>query len=93
MESQYKFLDDLQATKNLGREIGLKWLAKSKQSKYNTQSDENNPIVLLKGDLGAGKTSLTKGIAESLGINEPITSPTFALAHHYDGHIAGLRTF
>ena len=40
-------------------------------------------ILLLDGPLGAGKTSLVKGIAKGLGINEPITSPTFALAHHY----------
>ncbi len=43
----------------------------------------NLNILLLEGPLGAGKTSLVKGIAFSLGITEPITSPTFALAHHY----------
>ncbi|WP_320666793.1 tRNA (adenosine(37)-N6)-threonylcarbamoyltransferase complex ATPase subunit type 1 TsaE [Prochlorococcus sp. MIT 1307] len=40
-------------------------------------------ILLLEGPLGAGKTSLVKGIASGLGINEPITSPTFPLAQHY----------
>ena len=40
-------------------------------------------LLLLQGDLGAGKTSLVKGIAKGLGIKEPITSPTFALAQHY----------
>ncbi len=40
-------------------------------------------LLLLQGPLGAGKTSLVKGIALSLGINEPITSPTFPLAQHY----------
>ncbi len=34
-------------------------------------------VLLLSGDLGAGKTALVKGIAEGLGIAEPITSPTF----------------
>ncbi len=34
-------------------------------------------IVLLSGDLGAGKTQLTKGVAEVLGVDEVITSPTF----------------
>ena len=44
-------------------------------------------ILLLKGPLGAGKTSLVQGIALALGISEPITSPTFALAQHYtDGN-------
>ena len=40
-------------------------------------------ILFLEGPLGAGKTSLVKGIGKGLGIIEPITSPTFALAHHY----------
>ena len=40
-------------------------------------------ILLLHGPLGAGKTSLVQGLAEGLGISEPITSPTFALAQHY----------
>jgi tRNA threonylcarbamoyladenosine biosynthesis protein TsaE len=42
-------------------------------------------VLLLEGDLGAGKTCLVQGLAEGLGIEEPITSPTFALAQHYDG--------
>ena len=37
----------------------------------------------MKDPLGVGKTSLVKGLAISLGINEPVTSPTFALAQHY----------
>ena len=40
-------------------------------------------ILLLNGPLGAGKTTLVKGIAKSLGIEEPITSPTFPLSQHY----------
>tara|TARA_Y100001968_G_scaffold83660_1_gene74762 strand:- start:5734 stop:6237 length:504 start_codon:yes stop_codon:yes gene_type:complete len=40
-------------------------------------------ILLLNGPLGAGKTTLVKGIALSLGIKEPITSPTFPLSQHY----------
>ena len=43
----------------------------------------NGAILLLSGPLGAGKTSLVQGLAEGLGISEPITSPTFALAQHY----------
>lgn len=40
-------------------------------------------VLLLSGDLGAGKTALVKGIAKGLGVSEPITSPTFniLLAH------------
>ena len=44
-------------------------------------------ILLLKGELGAGKTSLVQGLALACGITEAITSPTFALAQHYpDGN-------
>ena len=41
-------------------------------------------IVLLQGPIGAGKTSFVQGIAEGLCIKEDITSPTFALSHHYN---------
>ena len=40
-------------------------------------------ILLLKGPIGAGKTSFVQGIANGLLINESITSPTFALSQHY----------
>ena len=40
-------------------------------------------ILLLHGPLGAGKTTLVKGIGKSLKIKEPITSPTFPLSQHY----------
>jgi tRNA threonylcarbamoyladenosine biosynthesis protein TsaE len=44
-------------------------------------------IVLLRGDLGAGKTTLVKGIAEGFGAAraEDVTSPTFSLVHEYRG--------
>ena len=41
-------------------------------------------ILLLFGDLGAGKTSLVKGIAKGLGIKNEITSPTFTLMNIYE---------
>ena len=49
-------------------------------------SQELNPqsIILLEGPIGAGKTSFVQGIADGLSISEEITSPTFALSHHYN---------
>lgn len=44
-------------------------------------------VILYKGDLGAGKTTFTKGIAKALGISETVTSPTFALLNEYYGNI------
>lgn len=40
-------------------------------------------VVALVGDLGAGKTCLTRGMARGLGISEPVTSPTFILVAEY----------
>jgi tRNA threonylcarbamoyladenosine biosynthesis protein TsaE len=44
-------------------------------------------LVVLRGDLGAGKTTLVKGVAAALGAAEPsdVTSPTFTLVHEYVG--------
>ena len=41
-------------------------------------------VVALIGDLGAGKTCLTRGIARGLGIQDPVTSPTFILVAEYN---------
>lgn len=41
-------------------------------------------VVCLNGDLGAGKTSMTKSIAEAMGIDEDITSPTFTIVNEYN---------
>tara|TARA_Y100000589_G_scaffold156703_1_gene149273 strand:+ start:333 stop:767 length:435 start_codon:yes stop_codon:yes gene_type:complete len=41
-------------------------------------------IVILKGNIGAGKTTFVQGIGQGLCIKESITSPTFALSHHYE---------
>jgi tRNA threonylcarbamoyladenosine biosynthesis protein TsaE len=42
-------------------------------------------VVLLAGDLGAGKTVFTSGIAEGLGVADPVVSPSFILARRYEG--------
>jgi tRNA threonylcarbamoyladenosine biosynthesis protein TsaE len=48
-------------------------------------------LLLLRGDLGTGKTTLVKGIAQAIDAAEPdeVTSPTFTLLHEYDGTLDG----
>jgi tRNA threonylcarbamoyladenosine biosynthesis protein TsaE len=45
-------------------------------------------VVVLAGDLGAGKTAFVQGFGRGLGVQERITSPTFTLVHVYDGTLA-----
>lgn len=44
--------------------------------------------LLVRGDLGAGKTSLVQGLARGLGVEESVTSPTFTLLNEYRGRLA-----
>lgn len=44
-------------------------------------------IILYEGDMGAGKTHFTKGIAKYLGVEDEVTSPTFALVNEYEGRL------
>ena len=44
-------------------------------------------LVLLAGDLGAGKTAFVQGFARGLGVVEPVTSPAFVLARSYEGRL------
>jgi tRNA threonylcarbamoyladenosine biosynthesis protein TsaE len=62
-------LADAEATRSLGISLG--------------QSLPAGSVILLEGDLGAGKTTLVQGIGEGLGITEPIVSPTFTLINEY----------
>ena len=42
-------------------------------------------VLVLTGDLGAGKTQLTKGIAAGMGVTDDVTSPTFTIEMVYEG--------
>ena len=44
-------------------------------------------LIVLTGDLGAGKTTFTQGLASGLGVEAAVTSPTFTLAHRYEGSL------
>lgn len=48
-------------------------------------------LLLLAGDLGAGKTTFAQGFARALGVTEPVTSPTFTLLHAYEGDVRVLH--
>lgn len=59
-----------------------------------------NGVVILKGDLAAGKTTLVKAVVKALGVNDEVTSPTFSLQqcygdtiYHYDMYNHGLDHF
>jgi tRNA threonylcarbamoyladenosine biosynthesis protein TsaE len=70
-QATWLLLPDAEATQALGRRLAALLPPGS--------------LLLLQGDLGAGKTCLVQGLAQGLGIEEPITSPSFALAQHYGG--------
>ncbi len=44
-------------------------------------------VVLLSGDLGAGKTTLIRGACRALGVAGPVTSPTFTIGQRYEGRV------
>jgi tRNA threonylcarbamoyladenosine biosynthesis protein TsaE len=46
---------------------------------------EPGAIVVVSGDLGAGKTTLVRGACRALGVTEPVTSPTFTIGQRYAG--------
>jgi tRNA threonylcarbamoyladenosine biosynthesis protein TsaE len=62
-------LEDAEATRALGREIAARLAP--------------GDVLALSGDLGAGKTTLTQGLADGLGIAADVLSPTFALMSEY----------
>src|SRR4051794_20565492 len=44
-------------------------------------------VVVIRGELGAGKTTLIRGACRALGVKGPITSPTFQIGHLYEGRV------
>lgn len=80
---------DAGETRQIGEKLG-NILARSLHTslispllRVNDASRLNNIILALHGDLGAGKTTLTQGIAIGLGVDELVISPTFTLVNEY----------
>ncbi|MDE7395933.1 MAG: tRNA (adenosine(37)-N6)-threonylcarbamoyltransferase complex ATPase subunit type 1 TsaE [Clostridiales bacterium] len=57
------------------------------------RSLKGGELITLSGDLGAGKTTFTKGIAYGMGVAVPVVSPTFTLMNEYEGNKLFLRHF
>ena len=72
-------VNNLEETINIGKEIG--------------RLCRGGDIFCLIGEVGAGKTHLTKGIALGLGIDDNITSPTFTIVNEYDSGRLKLNHF
>jgi tRNA threonylcarbamoyl adenosine modification protein YjeE len=72
MSSIVRSINSAEQMETLGHEIGLKLKA--------------GDLLVLRGELGAGKTTFTRGLAQALGI-EGVTSPTFVISKIYPGRI------
>jgi len=64
-------------------ELVLDQVLKNRKEKINSGGLSVATVLVLKGDLGSGKTAFTKFIGELLGVTEEITSPTFAIEKRY----------
>lgn len=72
-------IDSIKQTMDLGQQLG--------------KLVNSGDIICLTGDLGCGKTHLTKGLAKGLGIQDEITSPTFTIVNEYEGGRLKLNHF
>ena len=73
MEKTTVYSESIEQTHEIGRKIG--------------ECCEPGMVILLDGDLGAGKTTLTQGIAKGLGVKRNVTSPTFTIQKIYRGRM------
>ena len=90
-ENKYSLMtNDVEETRQVGQKLGA-ILAENLRSslpsiaiRSSNSEISRNFVVALHGNLGAGKTTLTQGIAAGLGIDESVTSPTFILINEYE---------
>lgn len=68
-------MESAEAMVELGRLLGMRLRA--------------GDVVILSGDLGAGKTTMMRGVGEGLGVRGPVTSPTFVIARRHPSLVGG----
>ncbi len=73
--AEHRVLDSPEAMEHLGQALG--------------RAIQAGLVIALIGPLGAGKTTFVRGLAQGLGIDERVTSPTFTLVNEYGGHFPG----
>ncbi len=72
---------------SIDSEEGLREVAEALLESLNGRT-----VVALRGEMGAGKTTLIRAVAEAMGVEDQVTSPTFALVNQYEG-AGGERLF
>ncbi len=70
----------------------MKWISNSPSDTWNIASEffktfEKPVVIALHGNLGAGKTCFTQGLAQAAGVKEPVCSPTYTLISEYHGAV------
>jgi tRNA threonylcarbamoyladenosine biosynthesis protein TsaE len=70
----------------------MKWISNSPSDTWNIASEffqtlEKPAVIALHGNLGAGKTCFTQGLAQAAGVKEPVCSPTYTLISEYRGAV------
>ena len=68
-------MESAEAMVELGRLLGMRLRA--------------GDVVILSGDLGAGKTTMMRGVGEGMGVRGPVTSPTFVIARRHPSLVGG----
>jgi tRNA threonylcarbamoyl adenosine modification protein YjeE len=75
LPSVERYVESAEAMVELGRLLGMRL--------------RDGDVVLLSGDLGAGKTTLMRGVGEGMGVRGPVTSPTFVIARRHPSLVGG----
>ena len=70
----------------------MKWISNSPSDTWNIASEffrtlEKPAVIALHGNLGAGKTCFTQGLAQAAGVKEPVCSPTYTIISEYRGTV------